>query len=328
VSDQKQRGRRGFIKTVAAGVGLQTVAAETVNQAANSSPTANKRAQSAPERIGYPRSYSGRALAQIGFPLGGIGTGSISLGGRGQLRDWEIYNRPDKGRSPDYAFASIWLKNEDSKPIAHVLEAQLMPPFASQSGLGPANAPGLSRLQGATFAGDFPVARIDFHDSRLPARISLEAFSPFFPLDPDSSGLPVAILRYKIQNVTGRKLSASIAFSLDNPVGPRVPGSTRRANTTRSNEFRRAQGDQLQGLYMADPQLSETDPEKGSFVLCLLNPGDGRVSYLRGWPAAKWWASPMLFWDDFSDDGQLGPEAADRKVIGSLCLQHDIAPNR
>ena len=30
MSDQEQTGRRGFIKTVAAGVGLQTVVAETV----------------------------------------------------------------------------------------------------------------------------------------------------------------------------------------------------------------------------------------------------------------------------------------------------------
>src|SRR5437764_1458499 len=137
--------RRKFIKNVTAGAGLLA------------SPT--QQALAAPERkanltagqISYPRIYSGRQLAMIAFPLGGIGTGSISLGGRGQLRDWEIYNRPDKGRTPEYAFASIWIKSEDSKPIAHVLESQLMPPFASQSGLGPANAPGLSRLEGATF---------------------------------------------------------------------------------------------------------------------------------------------------------------------------------
>ena len=77
---------------------------------------------------------------------------------------------------------------------------------------------------------------------------------------------------------------------------------------------------------MTDTSLPEEDPERGSFALCLLNSGDGRVTYLRGWPAAKWWASPMLFWDDFSNDGQLGPEAAERKLTGALCLQRDIKP--
>ena len=70
----------------------------------------------------------------LAFPLGGIGTGSISLGGRGQFQDWEIDNRPDKGRSPDYALASLWVRSGDAKPIAHVLESRLMPPYASASG--------------------------------------------------------------------------------------------------------------------------------------------------------------------------------------------------
>ena len=54
--------------------------------------------------LAYPRVYSGNALQTVAFPLGGVGTGSISVGGRGQSRDWEIFNRPDKGRSPVYAF--------------------------------------------------------------------------------------------------------------------------------------------------------------------------------------------------------------------------------
>ena len=45
----------------------------------------------------YPRVFEGRHLAMIAFPLGGVGAGSLSLGGRGQLRDWEIFNRPNKG---------------------------------------------------------------------------------------------------------------------------------------------------------------------------------------------------------------------------------------
>ncbi len=278
------------------------------------------------ERIRYPRTYSGRQLEMIAFPLGGIGTGSISLGGRGQLRDWEIYNRPDKGRSPEYAFASIWVKAEDAKPIAHVLEARLIPPYASGGGLGPAGAPGLSRLETARFTGEFPLARIVFEDRRLPVRVSLEAFSPFIPLDPDNSGFPAAVLRYRVRNSGKTKATVSIAFSLENPTDVSVPPSTRRAKgDARSNEFRKALADELQGLYMTNPETEAAHPERGSVALCVLKPGSGRVSYLRGWPAAKWWASPMLFWDDFTADGELGPEANERKVTGSMCLQREIA---
>jgi len=31
-------------------------------------------------------------IVRIALPLGGIGTGTVSLGGRGDLRDWEIMN--------------------------------------------------------------------------------------------------------------------------------------------------------------------------------------------------------------------------------------------
>lgn len=320
-------GRRTFLKSVAAGVALPGAgaAAEKPNKSDAPAQGASKQNTRTPgAAIRYPRTFAGRQLALLAFPLGGIGTGSISLGGRGQLRDWEIYNRPDKGRTPEYGFASLWLKSGNDAPMAHVLEADLAPPYASTAGLGPGNAPGLSRLQSAKFTGEFPLARIDFEDSRLPARISLEAFSPFIPLDADNSGLPVAVLRYRIRNTSGKHLSASIAFSLDNPIGPRHPDSIQLAKGGKHNEFRGKAGDALQGLYMTAPQLEKQDPENGSFALCVLQPGAGKISYLRGWPNAKWWASPQLFWDDFSSDGELGPEAEDRKPTGALCLKHEI----
>ena len=45
--------------------------------------------------------YDADHLQRIALPLGGIGTGTVSLGGRGDLRDWEIMNRPAKGYRPD-----------------------------------------------------------------------------------------------------------------------------------------------------------------------------------------------------------------------------------
>jgi uncharacterized protein (DUF608 family) len=38
--------------------------------------------------------YDTEHLAKIALPIGGIGTGTVSLGGRGDLRDWELMNRP------------------------------------------------------------------------------------------------------------------------------------------------------------------------------------------------------------------------------------------
>ena len=281
-------------------------------------------AQSAPPRapaetsFHFPRTFTGRRLTAIAFPLGGVCAGSISLGGRGQLCDWEIFNRPDKGNAPSYAFPAIWAQAGARKPVARVLESRIQPPYEGSSGLGARNAPGLVRLASATFTGEFPLARIDFADPALPVRVSLEAFSPFIPHEPDESGLPVAILRYRVTNPGTVPAKASIAWSIDNPTG------RTQAADTRVNDYRTSP--RLSGLYMHSPDLPANDPLKGSFVLTALEPGDARVTYLRGWQRDRWWNSPMLYWDDFSADGELGPEPEQRSGVGALCLSRTLAP--
>src|SRR5262245_11761528 len=273
--------------------------------------------------VRYPRTFAGRQLSCIAFPLGGIGTGSISLGGRGQLQDWEIFNRPDKGLAPDYGFAAIYAQAGQAKPVTRVLEARLMPPYTTAGGLGPANAPGLSRLRGARFTGEFPTARIDFEDPKLPVEVKLEAFSPFIPLDPDNSGYPVAVLRYQVRNRRNVRATVSIAFTVENPVGMQRLDPTREmTDDRRQNDYRNADG--LAGFLMTNRALPAEHPHQGSFALSLLTSQGGEVTYLSGWPNAKWWASPQLFWDDFSSDGKLGPEPSDRKPIASLCLTREI----
>ena len=272
--------------------------------------------------IAYPRVFTGRHLTAIAFPLGGVASGSLSLGGRGQLRDWEIFNRSDKGNSPTYAFPAIWVRSGTRKPVARVLESRIQPPYEGATGLGSKNAPGLTRLAGATFTGEFPLAHIDFADPALPVRVSLDAFSPFIPHEPDESGLPVAILRYRVTNPAAVPAEVSIAWSIDSPVGANPTGRTP-AIDARVNEYRAA--DQLAGLYMSSsPELPATEPLKGSFALTTLNPAASRITHLRGWEKGRWWNSPMLFWDDFSSDGALGPEPETRDHVGALCVNRTI----
>ncbi len=75
-----------------------------------------------------------------------------------------------------------------------------LPPYEGQDGLGANNSPGLSRIATAEFTAQYPLAHLQFKDPSLPVKIELEAFSPFIPHDPDASGLPVAILRYRVNN--------------------------------------------------------------------------------------------------------------------------------
>ncbi len=317
--------RREFLKTVALAAGAGSAEAQEApagKPAAAPQPVPVPAAQTS---VQYPRTFTGRHLAMIAFPLGGVAAGSVSLGGRGQLRDWEIFNRPDKGHAVSYAFPSIWAQVGGGKPVARVLESRLMPPYQSGGGLSPAQVSGLTRLEDATFTGEYPLARIAFRDRDLPVTVALEAFTPFMPLDAEASGLPVAILRYTVTNPAKDTAKVSIAFSMENPAGLDVRNAGGRAAllNARACEFRG--GDRLAGLFMTNPQVGKDDPLAGSFAVGLIGAGDGRVSHLRGWPKAKWWASPLLFWDDFSADGQLGPEPAERNSVGSLCLQREIA---
>ena len=94
------------------------------------------------EGHGGQRTFSGSRLAEVAFPLGGIGTGTVSLGGRGNLQDWEIFNRPAKGRSLPYSFFALWARPEGGPAVARVLERKLLPPFVREHGLPPAQARG------------------------------------------------------------------------------------------------------------------------------------------------------------------------------------------
>ncbi len=46
------------------------------------------------------KTYAGENLSEVAMPLGGIGTGTVSIGGRGDLRDWELGNRGALGWTP------------------------------------------------------------------------------------------------------------------------------------------------------------------------------------------------------------------------------------
>src|ERR1019366_649080 len=113
--------RRTFLQQVAlASAAAQSpVPAQPADRAQAASPPA-------PD-IAYPRVFTGRHLAEIAFPLGGVASGAVSLGGRGQLRDWEVFNRPDKGNAPEYALPAIWVQAGARGPVAHVLESRIQP---------------------------------------------------------------------------------------------------------------------------------------------------------------------------------------------------------
>src|SRR5262245_54460378 len=69
--------------------------------------------------------YDQEHLVRIGRPLGGIGTGTVSLGGRGDLRDWEVVNRPAKGFAPPNTFFALYARPAGGAAVTRLLEGPL-----------------------------------------------------------------------------------------------------------------------------------------------------------------------------------------------------------
>ena len=57
------------------------------------------------------KTYKGTYLTEVAMPLGGIGTGGVSIGGRGDLRDWELMNRGAIGWVPAFKLVEPTIAN-------------------------------------------------------------------------------------------------------------------------------------------------------------------------------------------------------------------------
>lgn len=239
------------------------------------------------------------------FPLGGIGTGNVSLGARGELRDWELENLPDKGRLNPSSFFAIHAAPRGSEPVTRVLEAQATGRHDWDAGYGFDRLAGLPRLAGATLHGEYPVVDIDFHDDVLPVEVSLHAFTPLVPLDADASGIPAAVLRYRVTNPSAVPVAVTVVGSLTHTAGRGDgPFGMRAQQTVRWREEVAADGAAIRGLDFGI-RLPEDDPGYGTMSLTTT---DAEVTAKPQWVTGFWPDGARLFWSDLREDGRLDPE--------------------
>jgi len=275
-------------------------------------------------RFGRPASYKDEQLKEIAFPLGGIGTGTISLGGRGNLRDWEIFNRPGKGINFPFTFFAIYVETPQKK-VSRVLEGPLPPPYTSGFGYRRPDVPGLPRFRQAVFRGEYPLAEVELTDPELPVKVTLEAFNPFIPGQPEDSGLPVAVLKYHVRNLTDKEIKITLAGSVANPVGYDGEGEFESLfhQFFGSNVNRVIKGP-VSGLYFCSKKVQPDSPAYGTLALTTAWPD---LTYVSHWVRGEWWDDLQIFWDDFSGDGQLSnldeesPSPEGRTDVGTLGLK-------
>lgn len=293
------------------------------------------------------RRYDSDHLARIALPLGGIGTGTVSLGGRGELRDWQIMNRPARGFSTvtpgnDAPFFALNVRHPDGTTTTKALLGPIDAGEHEHHEGRPVNHHGLPRFAEAHFDAAYPFGQVHLSDPALPLGVTLRGFNPLIPGDTDNSSLPVAVLSYEVTNHGATTLAVSVCGSLRNFIG-RDGSNTERdwkgdiipvcAKQNR-NAFRATPG--LRGLYFDSLGVNPQSPAWGT--MALVTEESAGVTH-RTSSAPNHWANALLdFWDDFSADGALTektppsspPSPAttppEDDPMASLCVRHQIPP--
>jgi len=311
--------RRQFVKLAAAAAApIPTASASTRLSGDAEAQSEGVRQRKSEPLTQYPRRFSGEYLSRIAYPVGGIGTGGLELGGRGNLRSWQIFNRPSDHEIQPYIFPAIFVRSTGRPDFASFLESQLLPPFdVHDNGVRFYGLPGMPRMADAEFYDSFPLARIDFKDLHCPVQVSLDAFSPFFPVDIDSSGLPAAVLTYSVKNPLSVPADVAITWTFSNPSS----NERTRVNELRTSTF-------CKGTAMTQPSLPEDSPRRGSFALCTLSDEEGAKSHLPMWRDLGGASAIDLFWDYFSKTGTL-PSAPtdiskDVSAVATANIYHSI----
>jgi uncharacterized protein (DUF608 family) len=277
------------------------------------------------KRAGYTKSqlyhrgpqitYSGRNLDEIAFPLGGIGAGSISLGGWGQLRDWEIMNRPAKGYAVKNGFFAIRARSK-GKSVTKVLQG---PVGGNLTGVGHGvkypTGEGLPHFTKCTFRGEYPFAYVNMADPAMPVAVELEAWSPFIPLDDKDSSLPVAVITYTVKNTSASAVDVSLYGNMANPIGDdKAPG--------RLNEEMRTKG--MSGIRYSHTELSGDSPRHGTMALAALVEGaEVQLSLEREAILGMLWHAKL--WEEIAGNERLLRAAAERDGTGTVAVRMKLA---
>ena len=141
------------------------------------------------------------------MPVGGIGAGQLYLCGDGTLGNWEIFNQWKGVESSTYTGKA------PSKLVDQGFAVVLQ--INGQRATRALNAKGFKEV---AFNGQYPVGTILYRDPESPVEATMEAFSPFIPLNAKDSGLPVTVFRITLKNTSPNPVNAGLLGWLENAI--------------------------------------------------------------------------------------------------------------
>lgn len=268
--------------------------------------------------------YTEQYTKEISFPLGGIGTGSIGLGGDGRLIDWEIFNRPNKGSVNRYSHFAI-RAIQKNKITAAVLNGDMRTELIGQynkhcwswnsygSGANLEKMCAFPHFKYVEFTGEFPMASVDFKDDKFPANVNMTAFNPFIPCDSKNSSIPAAFFEIEVENTTTENITYQIALSVANP----CEKSRNKAET--KNGFKT--------LTLFNNGVGKDELGYGDLTLAT----DCNTSHTQTyWYRGVWMDSLVSFWNDFSTEYNIKERIYDtdgNHDMGTLIAEISLCPN-
>jgi uncharacterized protein (DUF608 family) len=250
----------------------------------------------------YNEPYSGKNLARIAFPIGGMGAGMLCMEGTGAISHLSLRHLPEMFHEP-CTFAAIHVKGAANG--TKVLEGNV-PEWKKfgmyDSGLGGGgHAWGLPRFENAVFTARFPFAEIAMTDKDIPLAVKLTGWSPFIPTDEDNSGLPAGALEYTFTNTGTQAVDAIFSFNTRNFMY--------RTNKVPSPILEMDNG------FILSQNAPEDEPHLEGYFAAYTDDPATRVNYC--WFRGNWFDPLTMAWNDIQEGivrenkpGDMGPGAS------------------
>ena len=321
--------RRGFVKTVGLGVGgLATLGGAKDAPAAVPAPPEDVARLLADADWPSLMHYDAAHLARIALPLGGIGTGTVSLGGRGDLRDLELMNRPGQGLRAGRGGGAVprrCVSREAGRPPVVPACSRARSPadeLRGQPRLARRRTPACRASATAAFATAYPFGRVVLTDPDVPARGAPQGHATrSCPRTRRRAACRSRSFRVELRNRSARPVEAAVCASLPElrrhgrledeeglegrPAGPRG----RRGTATPSGARAAAQG-RVPHVGRRWTRRTRRGARSRS--------SRRRTAWSRArtaWAAGGWSGALLDFWDDFL--GRRAPRRARGRATDS-----------
>ena len=196
-------------------------------------------------------------LRYIGMPVGGIGCGTLYLGGDGRLWLWDVWHKSGEGIRPRsrtyqhpngssashpnrngvnyFAPIDVWAASPpaDEKPFPFNQGFALR---TIKDGVETVNNLDRNGFSGVSFRGSYPLARVTYADAGCPLAVELTAHPVFIPLNTPDSALPATVMEFTLRNPGSSPVDATVLGWLQNPVllDSGLPAGMARTNQIRS----------------------------------------------------------------------------------------------